>query len=275
MKPCAPFILQWFNRCLLLLLLLSGPVSAQTINAPPTPDHPASVSGRASPAYVSQARKTIGDVLAEPEFDRTRIVKAPKLKESPNDKEKGVFDAFIEWLTKLLRGDSKNTLSNGNQTLALAGQVVLWLLAFGLVALLAIYSKYWLPFFGWRRFRANLLPPVQQTDSVLEISEALPEDIATAAERRWKDGQKEEALSLLYRGTIELLTAHHRIDLPQGATEEEIRQIIGCAMPAFKDDFGNIARAWLRLAYAHRPPADIVGLLAGFSRLQQTGGAVS
>jgi hypothetical protein len=266
MKPVA--ILRWFSLCLLLGLF--GSVSAQT------PDHSATVS--TSPAYVEQARKTIDAVLAEPEFDRTRIIKEARIKDSPDDKKRGLLARFFDWLEKLLRGDSRDTSSNKSSqasSFALPGQIILWFLVFVLVALLLIYSKHWLPLFGWRRSRAVPSFPVQQTDSALEIDAALPENIVTAARRCWEEGRKAEALSLLYRGTIELLTAHHRIDLPQGATEEEIRLLVGSAMPSFKDDFGNIARAWLRLAYAHRPPADIIDLLAGFNRLQQAGGMAS
>jgi hypothetical protein len=268
MKPRAPFL------CLLLGLFLSGPLPAQTA-APPASTSASPVSTSANPAYVSQARKTIDAVLAEPEFDRTRTIKVPKLKDA--NKEKSALARLIEWLIKHLSGDTPSNDSQGigGRFFARFGQFFLWLLAFGLVALLVIHSKRWLPYFGWRRAPPAPTSTAHQADSLLETDVALPEDIATAAERHWKENKKEEALSLLYRGTIELLTAHHCIDLPQGATEEEIRLLVACAMPSFKDDFGNIARAWLRLAYAHRPPADIIDLLAGFNRLQQAGGMAS
>ena len=275
MKPFALFI-----PCLLLGLSLSGQVSAETSNAQPAPNN-RPTSDHAIPAYAAQARKAIDAVLAEPAFARTKIVKVPELKEKPAaSKEKSFLEAFIEWLLKPSRDRPQNKprrdlLPDGGQSIAQFGQIVLWLLAFGLVVLLAGSSRHWLPFFGWHRSRASASPPFQQSDSALEIAVALPEDIATAAERCWREGKKGEALSLLYRGVIELLTARHRIDLPQGATEEEMRLLVSNAMPSFKNDFANIARAWLCLAYAHRPPAEIAELLAGFSRLQQAGGGAS
>ena len=276
MKPFTSLISRWLNPCLLLGLLLSGSLSAQTADPPLTPDNPASASAHATPAYVAQARKTIDAILAEPEFDRTRIIKIPKLKESSPDKEKNFLERFIRWLIKFLKKFSSNDSQNSdNRFFAQFGQIIMWLLAFGLIVLLVIHSRHWLPYFGWRRSRAAPPSPVQQTDNLLETAVALPEDIAATAERLWKEGKKDEALSLLYRGTIELLTAHHRIDLPQGATEEEIRLLVTDAMPSFKNDFSNIARAWLRLAYAHRPPADIAELLAGFGRFQQIGRSAS
>jgi hypothetical protein len=254
-----------FQCC--LLFGLSGQVFAQTADAPPAPDDPASVSSHARPAYVARAQKTIEAVLAEPEFDRTRTIKVPRFKKSSADKEKSFFDALFERLFKRSRNGSN---------IAQTGEVILWLLVFGLIALLLLYSKHWLPFLSWRRFRANpSIPTASQSDSALEIAEALPEDIATAAERCWNEGKKDEALSLLYRGTIELLAERHRIEPPQGATEEEIRLLVGNAVPSFKDAFGNIAHAWLRLAYAHRPPADIANLLTEFSRLRQAEETVS
>jgi hypothetical protein len=240
--------------CLLLGLFLSGQVSAQ-IDAPPAAKHPKPVPGQAVPAYVAKARKAIDAILAEPEFDRTSTIKRKKHKEKPP-----------AWFSNL---------SKGGQFFALFLEIALWLLLLGLLVLLVAYLRHWLPFFGWRRPRDSTSPPGRQSDSALEIAEALPEDLITAVECFWREGKKEKALSLLYRGTIELLTARHRIDLPQGATEEEIRLLVGNAMPSFKNDFSNIARAWLRLAYAHRPPADIAELLAGFRHLQQAEGAAS
>ncbi|MCL2875185.1 MAG: hypothetical protein FWF12_02605 [Betaproteobacteria bacterium] len=245
-----------------LCLLLCDPVSAQTNSAPPAPEDPASVSSHTSPAYVAQARKTIDTVLAEPEFDQTRITKIRRLKQSSTNK-------------KVPSNYSQNKFLDWGQLFAQSGQIALWLLAFGLIVLLLAYSKRWLPLLGLQRFRDKPLAPVRQSDSTLEIAVALPEDIAAAAERCWKEGKKDEALSLLYRGAIELLAARYCINLTQGATEEEIRLLVGNAMPSFKDDFGIIVRAWLRLAYAHRPPTDITALLAGFSRIQQAEGTVS
>jgi hypothetical protein len=273
MKALCSFLL----RCC-LLFSLSGPLSAQTADIPPAPNDPASVSGHIGPAYVAQARKSIDAVLAEPEFVRNKTIKVPRFKESSADGGKNLFEAFLDWLSKRLRsGNSSQAPSpDPNQFFAQAGEIILWLLIFGLVVVLIIYSKHWLPFLGWRRFRTNpSLPAASQSDSALEIDEALPEDIATAAERCWNEGKKDKALSLLYRGTIELLTERHRIGPLQGATEEEIRLLVGNVMPSLKECFGNIARAWLRLAYAHRPPADIADLLTEFARLQQAGGAAS
>jgi hypothetical protein len=275
MKPLSSFLLQC---CLLFGLFLSDPAAAQTAGAPPTPSDPASVSERASPAYVAQARETINAILAEPDFNRNQTIKVPRFKESSADEGKSLFDDFFEWLSKRLRSrnSSQTPSPDPGQFIAQAGEIILWLLIFGLVVLLVIHSKHWLPFLGWRRFSTNPSPPAAcQSDSALEITGALPEDIATAAERCWNEGKKVEALSLLYRGTIELLSERHRIEPPQGTTEEEMCLLVGRAIPAFKECFDNIVRAWLRLAYAHRPPADITDLLVEFGRLQQPGGAAS
>ncbi|MDR2209098.1 MAG: DUF4129 domain-containing protein [Azoarcus sp.] len=270
MKIFTLLLLQWLS------LFLSGFVLAQTADSPSTPGNPASVSDQGSPAYVAQARKTIDTVLAEPAFSRTRTIKVPKPKESSDphdDRAKKTSDD--RYRSPEDRSKKSSSSFNLDQFFAQTGQIVLWVLIFGLVVLLVIYSKHWLPFLGWQRQGKPLPTPVHLSGSALETPEALPEDIITAAERYWREGKKDEALSLLYRGVIELLEERYRIELPQGATEEEIRRYVSNAMPSFKDDFSNIARAWLRLAYAHRAPADIANLLAGFSRLQQVGGAAS
>jgi len=294
MSPFAPSTLRWL-LCLLLSLSLVSPVFAQTTGSRPASRNPA--SAQANPAYVAQAREMIDAVLAEPEFDRTQTIKVPVLKskepatkEATTGKKKNFLEAFIDWLLKRLSDNSQsgNTKSGNTkskpggdnssdlgQLFAKSGEIVLWLLAFGLIVLLLAYSKHWLPLLGLRRSRNKPLPLSQQSNSALETAVPLPEDIATAVERCWKESKKDEALSLLYRGTIELMKKRHRIDLPQGATEREMRWLVGNAMPSFKDDFGNIVLAWLHLAYAHRLPADIVDLLAGFGRLRQAGEAAS
>ncbi|MDR2926365.1 MAG: hypothetical protein LBU76_10550 [Azoarcus sp.] len=268
MKPFASSIPRWLMPCLLASLFLSAQAFAQTppaaaLNPPPQ---------AAQPAYVGEARKAIDAVLAEPVFDRTQTVKVPKLKA---DGKKNIFDKSIKRLNNE-ESQSEPRRPFDASAAAQFGEIVLWLLVFGLVVLLIVSAKRWLPFFGWRRGSARpARNPVLQSDSALALEsvEALPEEIAAIAERCWREGKAAEALSLLYRGTLKLMATRHRVELPQGATEEEIRLLVGSALPACKDDFGRIARAWLILAYAHRPPADFDGLLAGFGRLQQAGGA--
>jgi len=266
-------VLRCFSLC--LLFGLSTPASAQTAGTPPAPNDPTSASS--GPAYVAQARAMIDAVLAEPEFDRTRTVKELQLKPDSATSSKKPTTKHSP-TQKSGTKESSPTDKDWNYSLwgsffAKSGEIVLWLLVLGLVVLLVAYSKHWLPYLGLRSSRNKPLFLSRQSDSILETSVKLPEDIATAAERLWNEGKKDEALILLYRGTIELLTARLHIDLPQGSTEGEIHLLVGSAMPSFKDDFGNIVRAWLRLAYAHRPPTDIASLLAGFGRLQQAGGA--
>jgi hypothetical protein len=263
-------VTSFFFQCLLFGLFLSGTASAQTADVPPASNDPASVSGHVRPAYVAQAQKTIEAILAESEFDQTRTIKVPRLKEPFVGRKKNSSDDLSK------RRNNRSRISpDWGQFPAQIGQVALWLLAFGLIVLLVVTSKHWLPFLGWRRRTDPSFFTVHQSDSALEIAAALPEDIATAAQRYWNEGKKDEALSLLYRGTIELLATRYRIEPPQSATEEEIRLLVGNDLPSFKDSFGNIARAWLRLAYAHRPPDSITDLLKAFSRLQQADGVVS
>lgn len=258
MKPFSPPVLRQFVLGLLAsLFLLPAPAFAQTPHAPTADDYP---------PYVAEAQKAIDIILATPEFDQTRTIKELKAKKP----ETGNGSKFIEWLLDRLNSKDKSD-KRDTSLAAMSGEIILWLLAFGLLVFLAVHSKHWLPFLGWRRATARpARNPALQSGSALEPVEALPEEIATVAERCWREGRKAEALSLLYRGMIELLATRHRLELPQGATEEEMQQFAGRAMPSCKDDFEQIARAWLSLAYAHRPPADFNDLLAGFGRLQQT-----
>src|SRR5690606_7384731 len=85
------------------------------------------------------------------------------------------------------------------KAIAFIGEFGLWLLLGGLLVLLAVTAKRWLP---WLRSSLAVQAepaPVEVADAALP--DVLPEDIAAAARRLWREGRPRRALALLYRAS--------------------------------------------------------------------------
>ncbi len=253
-------LLPFFILCAVLGVVLAP---ASVFAAPTAESAAPSVSSSpvpsSRPEFVNKARENIDAVLATPEFKHTDTIKVPKWQ-------------LREWFRELLErwfGDSEASEEpiDWSKGFAMAGEILLWFAIFALIVFLLLRWKRWATFFGWSGKPRQEPPLRQQKTNALPEEIPLPDDIPTAAQRYWAQGRQAEALSILYRGTLALLIERHRVELPQGVTEQEIRQVVGRAIPSLRDYISELTRAWLRLAYAHRPPTEIGGLLAGFQRL--------
>ena len=89
------------------------------------------------------------------------------------------------------------------------------------------------------------------------LPEALPDDIATAARRLWREGRPRHALALLYRASVDSMSQRADLVLPPGATEAECLRA-SRRMPLAEDrqSFARIVRTWQYAAYAERLPGD-------------------
>jgi hypothetical protein len=131
----------------------------------------------------------------------------------------------------------------------------LWFLLGVLVLMLAITAKRWWPWLLGAAARPEDEPmPVDMT--AISHSEPLPPDIATVARRLWAEGQPRRALALLYRASVEAMSARVDAHLPPGATEAECLRL-SRRMPAVedRDAFQRMVRIWQYAAYGQRLPA--------------------
>ena len=131
----------------------------------------------------------------------------------------------------------------------------LWILLGVLLLILAATAKRWWPWLAGAAARPEAEPmPVAVT--ALGYAEPLPPDIATAARRLWADGQPRRALALLYRASVEAMSARVDAHLPPGATEAECLRL-SRRMPAPEDReiFQRMVRIWQYAAYGQRLPA--------------------
>ncbi len=130
----------------------------------------------------------------------------------------------------------------------------LWLLVGALVVVLLITAKRWWPWLLGGIAAPEPEPaPVDMTH--LEHAEPLPPDIATVARRLWAQGQPRRALALLYRASVEAMTARIDAHPPPGATEADCLRL-SRRLPEAEDRevFQRMVRIWQYAAYGQRLP---------------------
>lgn len=204
---------------------------------------PASPLQAAEVVDREQVRSVIEEVLADEAFGRTReATRWNYIGRSAEDSEEE--NAFVEWLQAMAEG------------FAAFSELLLWLAAGGVLA----YLIYWLI-----ANRDLNLPGFASTGNGgamptriagLDLRpESLPDDPATEAERLIEAGDYRSAFSLLYRGALSVLIHRHALEIPDGATEGECRQLIADQLgQSLGDCFSGLTLVWLRQAYGHWPP---------------------
>ncbi len=159
-------------------------------------------------------------------------------------------------------------LSGGAALLAFIAEWGLWVLLGGLVLMLLITARHWLPWMRGALHRHTPLPVEVETE-VLQLAATLPANVPAAARRLWGEGKPRHALALLYRASVESMADRAGVALPPGATESECLRAAR-RMPDGDDRslFAGMVRVWQYAAYGQRlPTADEFEALLG--QLQQ------
>ena len=130
----------------------------------------------------------------------------------------------------------------------------LWILVGGLVVILLLTARHWLPWMRGSLHRRTPLPAEVETE-VLPLPDTLPANVPAAARRLWGEGKPRHALALLYRASVESMAARAGIALPPGATESECLRVAR-RMPDGDDRrlFAGLVRVWQYAAYGQRLP---------------------
>ena len=85
--------------------------------------------------------------------------------------------------------------------------------------------------------------------------EKLPEKLVEAARRLWGEGQRKEALGLLYRGAISSLVSGQVVEIEESDTEMDcLRRVTGKGQAAHAGYFEILTEAWISEAYARQSP---------------------
>lgn len=184
---------------------------------------------------VAQAYK---DPLLRPKLEQTTWQRRDRDKKK--DEKLDVEPPQLAWLAGLI---------------GFLAEYGLWLLVGVLVLALLLTAKRWWPWLLGGLAVAEAEPdPVEMTH--LAHTEPLPPDIATVARRLWAQGQPRRALALLYRASVEAMTARVDAHPPPGATEADCLRL-SRRMPAAedRDAFQRMVRIWQYAAYGQRLPA--------------------
>jgi hypothetical protein len=103
--------------------------------------------------------------------------------------------------------------------------------------------------------------------SVVNQDTPLPDDLAGATSELWRQGHHREALSLLYRGSVQNAAALLHMQPPLDATEADwLRHASAIDDAVCRDRLVAIVRTWQLAAYANRYPGDaeVDTLLSGW-----------
>ncbi len=92
----------------------------------------------------------------------------------------------------------------------------------------------------------------------MEIApETLPDDVPASAWVLWQQGRHQEALGLLYRGSISRVMTQGQVEIQESDTEGDcVRRVETAGREAHPEYFRGITGVWIRIAYAGIRPAD-------------------
>jgi len=158
------------------------------------------------------------------------------------------------------------------QYLARLGELLLWLLAAGLVLALLLTARRWWPWMrrAVRRRRPPVPTPAHTRTPVAEPP--LPSDLLAHARALWQAGARRQALAVLYRGSVARLSEASNTPLPASATEAECLHLArGLTAAGQHSAFAHLVQVWQRAAYAGRWPSDADFETLGAALAQQPG----
>jgi hypothetical protein len=242
----------------LILLVVAGCWSPQSVHAAPAPITPAAHGAALPPTVIpvaggpiaglAEAREQAHKVLLDPVFGQNVIQWhwQPRTASTPEAQPN-----LPAWLVGLAR-------MAGRLVEALAfflgwGVRVVLALLLGVVLLLAIVWAV-----RWNRGRSGHRSRPDLPISLFGLDvreEGLPTDVARAARVLIDAGEFSAALSLLYRACLVALIHRAHIRFRSGDTEDRcLERVVGHVDPASFEYFSRLVEAWRMTAYAHRPP---------------------
>jgi hypothetical protein len=169
------------------------------------------------------------------------------------------IERFFEWLANLLGNGGKSSSASLDIATILG-----WTLVVSLGGILLA----WIGWLFWVNRHAFLirqsggedapLAPTARVVMGMEVTpESLPADIPATAWGLWQQGHHQEAMGLLYRGTISKVIEVGRVEIQESDTEGDcVRRVEQVGPAAHPDYFRGLTSAWTRLAYARLKPED-------------------
>ncbi len=202
-----------------------------------------------------ESRALIESVLAGETFHQQETQRGWRLKSSSEDETEPNNAAWIvDFLRELQNWSSK--LGPFQQGMAFVLEVLLWLvLATVVVYLLYFYRNHFVSLVAGGSSRAKPKPPTPDELAGMDVRpESLPDDVPTAAQTLWQEGDHRAALGLLYRASLSQLVHAFSVPLTCGHTEQECVDLVTALPdPSLYVYMRRLTADWQRLAYGHQP----------------------
>jgi len=179
------------------------------------------------------------NILSQDDFGYTKKQWVPKFDFNWEEDQENDFLDLLE--------------SGSTTTFAKVIKALLWI-AIVLFLILLLYTL--------RGFRRPELTrnPLSRTGKDIEdaknhpLTQNLPTDIAAAAEQLLQQGQRRQALSVLFRGALRSIMDEHELKISRGATESDCSENVSSVGSEHQvKTFGKLLRIWQKEAYANQP----------------------
>jgi len=208
-----------------------------------------SSSFSAQPPEKDTIKQTITEILAKPEFSTYREEPSLRYIGEPIKKKESTKDS----------NDSNSfDFSFFLATIATFFEWLLWIAVAVIIGLFIFYNRHWL---GKWRVEEMVIPPSTATPEwktrLTEKDAILPDNIAEYAWHLWQSEKQVEAISLLYRGALAVLTSRDKLAVQASATEGECVYLVKYH-PSIELSgyFSKLTGVWQKIAYSHRSPTD-------------------
>ncbi len=240
---------------------MAGPARAQDV--PEEPDElEASVPHESSDADGKPKPPTLPEVFGQQRVDERGFRRASEQAYRDPSLNRTVVQKQWERIDKTEASPERGTprpewLQGMLAMFAFLAEWGLWILAGVLLLALLLSARYWLP---WMRGQGGGRAATFDAGTTREpamVPEALPDDVASAARRLWREGRARDALALVYRAGVQAMGRRAQVELPPGATEAEcLRLSRRMAQSEDRQLFARIVRVWQYAAYAQRLPEE-------------------
>jgi hypothetical protein len=109
---------------------------------------------------------------------------------------------------------------------------------------------------GFSRMQRRVPPQARVVMGMDVAPESLPTDIPGTAMELWRVGRRQEAMGLLYRGTISKLITSRGVEIAESDTENDCVRRVAAEAETYAGYFGGLTEAWVLLAYGRSAPPD-------------------
>lgn len=163
-----------------------------------------------------------------------------------------------DWLERLFRGLHFSGSFSGGQFLGNVFMISAIGILVGLIIWLVWVNRHAFRFSGGTVGGTALETQSARVVMGMEVApETLPDDVPAAVWNLWRQGKRQEALGLLYRGAISRVIEIGRVEIQESDTEGDcVRRVEQKGPEAHPDYFRGLTGAWTRMAYAGRSPED-------------------